>query len=119
MLNTWCALFMASSDHHYWRARQEAPLPMIASAILFGLISLSFLACAVMLLVEGNLRLVAPPDNWAEQFNSIIRRGARPQDSIARLGGEKFCVILQTRPWTKSAPLPSASAPNLSNTRLA
>lgn len=72
LLNAWCALFMASSARHYWCARQEAPLQMIASVILFGLTSLSFLACAVMLAVEGNLVLLAPPNNWAEQLNSIM-----------------------------------------------
>ncbi len=72
LLNGWCAVFMASSGRHYWRARQEAPLPMIASVILFALTSLSFIACAAMLLIEGSLRLEAPPNNWAEQFNSIM-----------------------------------------------
>ena len=72
LLNLWCALFMALSGQHYWRARREFPLQMITSAILFGLTSLSFVACAVMLLIAGNLVLVLPLDNWAEQLNSIM-----------------------------------------------
>ena len=72
LLNIWCALFMALSGHHYWQARREFPLQMTTSAILFGLTSLSFVACAVMLVVEGNLVLALPLDNWAEQFNSIM-----------------------------------------------
>ena len=72
LLNLWCALFLALSGQHYWRARGEFPLQMIASAILFGVHSLSFVACAVVLLLEGNLVVLAPPNNWAEQFNSIM-----------------------------------------------
>ncbi|MCS6762474.1 MAG: GGDEF domain-containing protein, partial [Candidatus Devosia symbiotica] len=47
-------------------------MPMIVSVILFGLTSLLFLACAVMLIIQGNLVLKEPPNNWAEQFNSIM-----------------------------------------------
>ncbi|MGV8830985.1 MAG: GGDEF domain-containing protein [Devosia sp.] len=72
ILNAWCALFMALSAYHYWGARQEAPLPMIASVILFGLTGLSFLACSILLLIEGEMVLLTPPNNWAEQFNSIM-----------------------------------------------
>ena len=72
LLNLWCALFLGLSGGHYWRARQEAPLPMIASVILLALTSLSFLACAAMLLLDGSLQLPGPPSSWAEQFNSIM-----------------------------------------------
>ena len=72
LLNIGCALFMGLSGQHYWQARREFPLQMITSTILFGLMSLSFLACAFMLIQAGTLVLVLPLDNWAEQFNSIM-----------------------------------------------
>jgi diguanylate cyclase (GGDEF)-like protein len=72
LLNIWCAVFIALSGRYFWQARRESPLQMIVSVVLFGLTSLSFLACAIALVVEGNLVLSAPPNNWAERFNSIM-----------------------------------------------
>ncbi|WDQ99342.1 hypothetical protein PSC71_00570 [Devosia sp. J2-20] len=60
LLNIWCAVFIALSGRYFWQARRESPLQMIVSVVLFGLTSLSFLACAIALVVEGNLVLSAP-----------------------------------------------------------
>lgn len=72
MLNLSCAVFMALSAYQYWAGRAEAPLHLMANAGLYGVTSISFLACAALLILDGELVLTAPPSNWAEQFNSIM-----------------------------------------------
>lgn len=72
VLNLSCAGFMALSGQQYWRARAEAPVPLISGAVLFHLTGLSFLCCALVLLMQGAPVLTAPPSNWAEEFNSIM-----------------------------------------------
>lgn len=71
-LNLFCAIYMALSGYQYWAGRAEAPVPLTTAAVLFALTGISFLACAVVLLVEGRFVLTAPPNNWAEAFNSIM-----------------------------------------------
>lgn len=72
VLNLSCAVFMALSGYHYWAGRAEAPLPLAVNAGLYGMTSISFLACAALLILDGEMVLTAPPSNWAEQFNSIM-----------------------------------------------
>ena len=72
MLNAGGALFMALCGLEFWRGRREARLAMIANATLYGLMSLSFLACSVVLVAQGAWVLDGPPDNWAEDVNSIL-----------------------------------------------
>ena len=71
-LNLSCAAYMILSGYQYWAGRAEAPLPLVSAAFLFVLTGISFIACAVMLAIDGRLVLTAPPNNWAEQFNSIM-----------------------------------------------
>ena len=72
MLNLACAAYMILSGYQYWAGRSEAPLPLVSGAFLFVLTGVSFLACAIMLAVNGQAVLTAPPTNWAEEFNSIM-----------------------------------------------
>ncbi|KQX40124.1 hypothetical protein ASD04_05650 [Devosia sp. Root436] len=71
-LNLSCATYMILAGYQYWAGRAEAPLPLVSGAFLFVLTGVSFLACAALLAVEGRLVLTTPPNNWAEQFNSIM-----------------------------------------------
>lgn len=72
VLNLCCGTLMVLSGNQYWAGRAEAPTPMVAGAVLFYLTGLSFFCCAAMLMIDGTLVLTAPPNNWAEQFNSIM-----------------------------------------------
>jgi diguanylate cyclase (GGDEF)-like protein len=72
MLNLFAAAFMFLAGYQYWAGRSEARLPLVSNAMLYGMTGLSFLACAVVLVLDGRLVLTAPPSNWAEHFNSIM-----------------------------------------------
>ncbi len=72
MLNLGCALLMFLSGWQYWRGRNDMRLPLLANATLYTLSALSFLACAIVLILERQWILDAPPSNWAENFNSIM-----------------------------------------------
>jgi len=72
MLNLGGAVLMFLSGREYWRGRHDTPIHMIANATLFTLVALSFLACAVVLSVQGQWVLDGPPKNWAEDVNSIM-----------------------------------------------
>ncbi len=72
MLNLWAAVFMFLCAWEYWEGRAEAQATLIANAVLYAATGISFVACAVMIVVEGNWVLTAPPNNLAEDLNSII-----------------------------------------------
>jgi diguanylate cyclase (GGDEF)-like protein len=72
MLNLGCAFLMFLSGWQYWRGRNDMRLPLLANATLYTLSALSFLACAIVLILERQWILDAPPSNWAENFNSIM-----------------------------------------------
>ncbi|WIY51802.1 GGDEF domain-containing protein [Devosia sp. YIM 151766] len=72
MLNACSAVLMFFSGREYWRGRQDAPIPMVANAMLYTLVALSFLACAIVLAADGQWVLDRPPANWAEDANSIL-----------------------------------------------
>lgn len=72
LLNASAALFTAICAVEFWRGRSGARLAMVANATLYGLVSLSFLACALVLGAQGTWVLDAPPDNWAEDLNSVM-----------------------------------------------
>lgn len=71
-LNLGAAIFMLLCGLEFWSDRQESRLAVVANAILYFVVAASFLACAVMLILDGALVLDGPPDNWAEEFNSIM-----------------------------------------------
>lgn len=70
--NLGVGLLVVLSAHQYWLARAEAPLLMIANAALYLVTALSFIACGIVLLQNGQYVLAARPMNWAEQFNSLM-----------------------------------------------
>jgi diguanylate cyclase (GGDEF)-like protein len=72
MLNLFSGAFMILTAHQYWAGRAEARLPLTSNAMLYGMTGLSFMTCAVVLIVEGEMVLTAAPTNWAEQINSIM-----------------------------------------------
>ncbi|MBB4051768.1 diguanylate cyclase (GGDEF)-like protein [Devosia subaequoris] len=72
MLNLNAGVILALCGLECWRGRADVRLAMVANAIIYGLVAASFLACAIMLLVEGQWILDGPPDNLAEDINSIM-----------------------------------------------
>lgn len=72
MLNLCAAIILAQCGLEFWRGREDARVAMAANAIIYGLVSASFLACAIVLLLDGQWVLDAPPDNLAEDINSIM-----------------------------------------------
>jgi diguanylate cyclase (GGDEF)-like protein len=71
-LNLACAIYMFLAGRQYWIGRTEAPIPLVAGAFLFALTGISFVCCAIVLALNGQWMLFAPPSNWAEEFNSIM-----------------------------------------------
>lgn len=72
LANLAVALLVTLSAHQYWRARAEAPLLMATNALLYLITAASFAACGIVLLASGQYVLTARPDNWAEEFNSLM-----------------------------------------------
>lgn len=72
MLNAAAALIMALCGFEFWRGREEARVAMVANAIIYCLVSASFVACALTLLVQQQWVLNRLPDNLAEDINSIM-----------------------------------------------
>ncbi|SEQ04910.1 diguanylate cyclase (GGDEF) domain-containing protein [Devosia sp. YR412] len=71
-LNAVSAIFMLLCAWEYWLGRRESPVALIANAVLYVLSAASFVACCVMIAIDGQLVLTAMPNNWAERFNSIM-----------------------------------------------
>lgn len=71
-LNAASAVFMALCAWEYWLNRHEAPVALVANVILYLLTATSFAACAILVAMDGEMVLTAPPENWAENFNSIM-----------------------------------------------
>ena len=72
LLNAWAAVIMLLCGLEFWRGRHEARLAMLANATLYSIVALSFVACSLVLLIEQTWVLQGPPDNWAEDVNSIL-----------------------------------------------
>lgn len=72
MLNGTAAVLMALCAWQFWAGRAESRAAMTVNAALYALTSVSFIACSGVLLVDSTWVLTAPPDNWAEDFNSIM-----------------------------------------------
>ncbi|PZQ83373.1 MAG: GGDEF domain-containing protein [Ancylobacter novellus] len=69
--NAFAAILLFLAALEYWRGRAEAPVAIASMCLIYVLAAVSFACCAAVLLVEGKWVLDAPPDNWAEMFNSI------------------------------------------------
>jgi diguanylate cyclase (GGDEF)-like protein len=72
LLNTSSGVILILCGHEYWKGRRELEVPMIVNAALYALCGISFAACAMVLLIEQQWVLAAPPKNWAEDVNSIL-----------------------------------------------
>lgn len=66
------ALLTTLAAYQYWKTRSEAPLLMVANALLYLVTAASFAACGYVLLANGQYVLTSRPSNWAEEFNSLM-----------------------------------------------
>jgi diguanylate cyclase (GGDEF)-like protein len=60
-------LFYTSWD--YWRWRSESPLLIVTLSGLYALTALSFVLCAVVLILDGSWVMGHAPESWAENVN--------------------------------------------------
>jgi diguanylate cyclase (GGDEF)-like protein len=72
ILNIAAAILMALCAYEHWRGKDSLRIALLAIAVLYTLTAMSFLACALVLLTDHTWVVTAPPDNWAEDFNSIM-----------------------------------------------
>lgn len=66
------ALLLFATAHQYWRARAEAPAPVMGITSLYTLTAISFTLCAAVLIWDGKMVLGAAPDNWAEDLSLAV-----------------------------------------------
>lgn len=66
------ALLLAGTAFHYWRAREESPVTLVAVAGLYLLIAISFLPRAGIVILEGKAIIPGQPRNWAEDLSLLF-----------------------------------------------
>ncbi len=69
VMNLATAVLLFETARQYWRARREAPGPLIGMAVLYAATAVSFVLCAVVLIDGQQWVLGHAPDNWAENLN--------------------------------------------------
>ncbi|MGW9330137.1 GGDEF domain-containing protein [Bosea sp. NPDC055594] len=72
MLNVAATVILLITAWDYWLGRAEARLAIPLLTVLYVLTGLSFVPCAVLLLLDGEWRLSQAPSNWAEDLNIVI-----------------------------------------------
>jgi diguanylate cyclase (GGDEF)-like protein len=70
--NTMIAAALFAIAYQYWLARNEAPAPLTAIALLYSATAVSFALCAAVLIAGGRLVLGAAPKNWAEDLSLAV-----------------------------------------------
>lgn len=71
-MNATTAALLIGTGWQYWRARAEAPVPLIGMVILYVMSGVSFALCAAVLLSRHQWVLGHAPQNWAENLNLAI-----------------------------------------------
>jgi diguanylate cyclase (GGDEF)-like protein len=66
------AALLFLTARQYWIGRREAPGPIMGLTALYALAGVSFVICAVVLIVDGQLALGRAPENWAENLNLVV-----------------------------------------------
>jgi diguanylate cyclase (GGDEF)-like protein len=71
LVNALAGAILISAGLGYWKARSEAPTLIPILTGLYVAVALSFLICAVVILIESPLYRVRTPNNWAENLNAL------------------------------------------------
>ncbi|CDZ35397.1 GGDEF domain-containing protein [Neorhizobium galegae] len=72
VMNLGAAVLLLETARQYWRARREAPGPLIGMAVLYAATAVSFALCAIVLIDGQQWVLGHAPDNWAENLNIAV-----------------------------------------------
>ncbi|KQT46105.1 hypothetical protein ASG47_14320 [Devosia sp. Leaf420] len=72
MLKATAAVLMLLCAYEHIRSDDQLRFALAAIGTLYAVTAISFACCALMLALDGNWVLSAPPKNWAEDFNSIM-----------------------------------------------
>ena len=72
VLNIAAAIILFVTAWDYWLGRAEARLAITLLTVLYALTGLSFVPCAVFVLLDGQWVLPAIPSNWAEDLNIVV-----------------------------------------------
>ncbi|OBZ95418.1 diguanylate cyclase [Pararhizobium polonicum] len=70
--NAAIATMLFATACQYWRAREEALVPLIGITTLYCLTGISFVLCAAVLIADGKMVLGVAPSNWAEDLSLAI-----------------------------------------------
>jgi diguanylate cyclase (GGDEF)-like protein len=70
--NSFAALLLFATAYEYWKGRTEFPAPIIGIAALYSATAISFVLCAMVLVLDGRLVLGHAPSNWAEDLSLVI-----------------------------------------------
>jgi diguanylate cyclase (GGDEF)-like protein len=70
--NLLCTGLLVAGGLEFWRAREEAPVLIRATAALYALTATTFVLCALALALEGDMVLAGAPSNWAEEINAFV-----------------------------------------------
>ena len=71
LVNALAGAILVSAGVGYWRAKSEAPTLITILAGLYVMVGLSFLLCAVVILIESPIYRVRTANNWAENLNAL------------------------------------------------
>lgn len=72
MLNVAATIILLITAWDYWLGRAEARLAIPLLTALYVVTGLSFVPCAILLLLDGEWRLSQAPSNWAEDLNIVV-----------------------------------------------
>ena len=72
MLNVAATIILLITAWDYWLGRAEARLAIPLLTVFYVLTGLSFVPCAILLLLDGEWRLSQAPSNWAEDLNIVV-----------------------------------------------
>lgn len=72
LFNAAAAGLTAASAREFWLCHDENSALITSISALFGLLSISFAACSLALVITTPLVLDGPPNNWAESFNMAV-----------------------------------------------
>jgi len=72
LLNVGATIILLVTAWDYWLGRAEARLAITLLTVLYILTGLSFVPCAVIVLLDGQWVIAQAPSNWAEDLNIDI-----------------------------------------------
>lgn len=69
LLNLGATVVLLATGHQYWLARSESPGILSGIAVLYSVVAVSFLLCAMTLIHSGTWVIDQAPNNVAEEIN--------------------------------------------------